>query len=501
MKNITKAVIILTLFSCINRVLGFCFRIFLSYSVGESGVGIYQIAISLFSVLCTMVASGLPVIISRQTAIYETRGQRAKQNQLTTMGLTISLVMAILLIVATLALKNLFVCFKINNQAISLLYLMLPALIFSSTQNVFKGLMWGKKSFFEMSLIDLIEQVVRISLCIVLSLIIVKEALWCAGIALNVACFVSMVLSIVYYKKAKCKLEFCKSDFSYLFKCSTPITAMRIIGSLVQPVMAVVIPLRLASCGFSAEETMVLYGAAVGMVLPMLFLPSAFIGSLGLAIIPDISGAYANSQTGNLSKQIKSAFLFTTVISLLLVPIFSILGTPISKFLFNSTVAGTLLESSAWIMLPLGLSNLSSSILNAVKLEYKGFLNYGIGAVALVVCIIVLPQFLGINALIFGMGVCMSISAILNIRTLSKALNLKLKLTSMVIKLCLFLIPVSIIISNIYSIFKQHLPVSINIIICGVVSVACYFLLCSVFNIVDFSPITLRIKKLRHKKS
>ena len=44
MKSITKAVFVLTIFSVISKLLGFAFRIFLSHSIGEQGMAIYQIA-------------------------------------------------------------------------------------------------------------------------------------------------------------------------------------------------------------------------------------------------------------------------------------------------------------------------------------------------------------------------------------------------------------------------------------------------------------------------
>ena len=425
MKSITKAVFVLTIFSAISRILGFVFKVYLSHSIGEEGVAIYQIAMSLFFVLLTFVASGIPSIISRQVAVYSNTKQYSKNLTLITSGIMVVSVLSVLVIVLCFALKNVFYSLKIDNQAIELLYLMLPAFVFSAYQNVFRGYIWGKSDFFKMSLIDLIEQVCRISLCFILATNLFNiSTLFAAVISLNVSCFISMLLSMIYYLRNKGRFAFAKHDAIYLVKSSAPITAVRMVGSFVQPITAVVIPLMLVKAGYQQSDALSLYGAATGMVLPILSLPSTFIGALAQALIPDLSSKMASKNNNAITQQVRSAIMFTTIISLILVPIFSALGYEIGEFLFNSKMAGQLLEMSAWIMLPLGLNNLSSSMLNAIGLETKGFINYFIGTAVLIICLFTLPQFVGINAIIIGMGLCMTISSVLNIAMLSKKLSI-----------------------------------------------------------------------------
>ncbi len=492
MKAITKAVFILTLFSIISRILGFVFRIYLSHTIGEQGIALYQISTSLFFVLLTIVASGIPSIISRQVAKYNARQEYNKIHNIISSSLILVAVLDLIIVFVMVISRGLFSFLKINEQAIELLYLLIPAFIFSSFQNVFKGFMWGRSDFLKMSIIDFIEQLLRILLCFLLATNLFKvSTLYATVYSLNFACLISLLLCLFNYIRNKGKFKFSKQEGIYIVKTSFPITMVRIVGSLVGPITAIAVPLILSSVGYTESQALGLYGATTGMVLPLLALPGTFIGSLSLALIPDLSSKLALQNNHGIVNQVKSAITFTTIISLILVPIFTGLGYDIAKVLFNSELAGSLLTMSAWIMLPMGLNNLSSSMINAVGLELKGFINYIVGTIGLVLCIVIFPKYIGINAVIIGLGVSLTISSVLNISMLSKKLRIKFKILKTVLLLCVLILPVYILIVNCFGVLKFVFPSLINIVICGSVGALAYLLLCLVFNIIDISHIKI----------
>ena len=112
MKSITKAVFILTLFSVISRILGFVFRIYLSHSIGEEGIAIYQISMSLFFVFLTFVSSGIPSILSRQIARYNAKKEYHKIHNIISSSLFIVALIDACVILFLLAFRNLFQMFQ-----------------------------------------------------------------------------------------------------------------------------------------------------------------------------------------------------------------------------------------------------------------------------------------------------------------------------------------------------------------------------------------------------
>ena len=300
MKSLFKTVVLITIFSFLTRLLGFVFRIILSRTIGAEGIGLYQVASSLFMVLLTIIASGLPLIISRMSAVNYAQKEEKKQASLITVAMIYALILSILLCVIVLAFKNVFAKFLTDEGCILILIVMLPSLIFSAVYSVFRGSLWGKGNYFALCVTEFYEQVVRIVVGILVissSYSAMKNAIN-IGWSMTIACFLSMiyvVLLFFYYggKMGKAK----KEQLKPLIKQSTPITLMRVVGSMVQPLIAFIIPARLTSIGYTSSQALSLYGVAVGMTMPLLFIPSTIIGSLSTALVPDISAAVADRKS------------------------------------------------------------------------------------------------------------------------------------------------------------------------------------------------------------
>ena len=67
--DLVKAVALITIFSILTRILGFVFRIYLSWEMGAEMLGIYQVALSIIGVLMMLVSSGLPLTLSKFTVL------------------------------------------------------------------------------------------------------------------------------------------------------------------------------------------------------------------------------------------------------------------------------------------------------------------------------------------------------------------------------------------------------------------------------------------------
>ena len=78
---------------------------------------------------------------------------------------------------------------------------------------------------------------------------------------------------------------------------------MRVVSSFIQPIIALIIPARLMAIGYTSSQALSLYGIAVGMTMPLLFVPTTIIGSLSTALIPDISKALAQNDKTHIEKR------------------------------------------------------------------------------------------------------------------------------------------------------------------------------------------------------
>lgn len=503
MKSLFKTVALITFFSVFTRIIGFFFRVYLSRTIGAEGLGMYQVAFSIFMVLLTIISSGIPLIISRLSAGYRVKKDTKSEGALVTTALIFGFVISVIICLVVFLFKNLFASLFTDQRCIEILIVLIPSLVTSAVYSVFRGALWGQGNYFALCVSELFEQVLRIFICVLIvgsSLSAIENALNVAW-SLTFACIGSMIFVVLlffYYGGKMNKPS--KKIFKPLFRESLPITGIRVAGSFVQPLIGLIIPARLMAIGYTSSQAMSLYGIAVGMTLPLLFVPTTVIGSLSTALIPDISSAMVKNDHQYIQNRIRTSILFALFVSALFIPAYMGVGELAGIFLYDEVLSGTLLQTAAWVMLPLGLTNISSALLNSLGLEVKSFINYCCGALVMFVAMWFLPSLVGINALVWGMGISYIITAILNIRMLKKKTKIKLKLLKPLIMLSLLIIPSAALSSFVTSLCNNFFPMFISICLGGGVSVVSFIALCAVFNVVDIQFFWGEVKKKLVKK-
>lgn len=509
MKSLFKTVFIIIFFTGLTRLLGFVFRIWLSRKIGAEALGIYQISFSIFMVFLTLITSGLPLIVSRLTAKYTAEKNTTKEFQSTTAATIIAFVLSIFISILIIVLKNPISSIFTDERCIGILISLIPALIFSSIYSVVRGNLWGKKKYVATCSAELFEQFIRIIICFILLCGIFPNINGEIGAALSlsIACIFSCIFVVILYLKSGGKFKK-PNGYKYIIKSSAPITGIRISSSLIQPLVSIIIPMQLVSAGYTSSQALSLFGIASGMTLPLLYIPLTIIGSLAYALVPDLSSASAKNDENYISSRVTSSILFSLFIAFFIVPLFMGAGENIGIFFFDNAQSGILLTNSAWVIIPLCLTNISSSILNSVGLEVKSFKNYIIGGIVMLACIWFLPKYVGINALIWAMGGCFTISAILNIRMIKKQVCPSLKLKKYFITFTLFLIPTAAITSFSTSLLSLFIPLFFNLAISCTLGACFFILLCLIFNVFKFSTIIIWLKdnkiifknkKIKHK--
>jgi stage V sporulation protein B len=301
---------------------------------------------------------------------------------------------------------------------------------------------------------------------------------------------------IAIYFKSGGTISNPKHQFKSLVKDSTPITAVRTVSSIVSSIIAVIIPIRLQLFGYSSTEALSEFGIIMGMTFPIIMIPSTLISSLAVTTVPTISEQskdidkdgvdHITSLKNKVMFSIKSSIIFSSV----LISTFITLGIPICEFLFNNSKAGVYLTFATVVMIPLGISQITSSILNAIGLEIKSLKNHVISSCLLIVSIYFLPEYFGTYALIIGYFLMATISAALNISMLKKR-----KLIDLSFLKTIALILIIILISATLGIFIHNLlslPLIADIIISTIFTFGSTTILLLTFNVANFKVILFR---------
>lgn len=501
MKSIFKSVAIITVFSVITRVLGFVFRIYMSRVLGSEMLGIYQIAFSIFGVLLMLVSSGLPLVISKLTAKYATRGDREGEHKMMSSALILSLVFSVSICLIMLAFTPVLNLILVDKQCVTILLVLLPAVVFSAIYSVFRGNLWGHDKYFGVCTTELFEQIIRISICIVFFTFVggSLNGVLGAGLSLVIACFCSAAFVVSLYFVQGGRLKKPNKTMREITKSAGPITAVRFAVSMMQPLIAVIIPIMLERAGYSTSQALGLYGVATGMTFPLLFVPTTLVGSLSMAIIPDLSTAQTNNDAGHVKNRTSSSIAFALFISTFLVPLYVAVGEKVGVFFFDNATSGVLLSRFAWVMIPMGLTNITTAILNGLGLEMKSFLNTILGSVLMILGAVALPHFVGIDALGYSLGLSMTLTAALNLRKIKKATSAPLNIMKPLVKMCLISIPVAALTSFVAGILEHFFTPFFVLAFSCTLGALFFFLLCLVFKVLNIDAYLIKIKKFKLK--
>ncbi len=501
-KNLYKAVFIITLFSILTRILGFFIRIFMSRQLGAEIIGIYQISVSIAGVFLTIVNSGIPLTISRLSAKYIAENNLDKSNKVVTSGTIISFGLAVLICLFTIIFRPLITTLSNSSLVTSVLIALLPCIIGSSLNVGFKGYLWGYQKHFENCMVDFIEQIIKLVLIIITVSFAgsIEQGIINCAISVSVACLVSTFISMLYYFKNKGKFSNPKGYYKELFKKSSPITLLRVISSLGGMIISVIVPLKLVAVGYTLEQAMSLFGIALGMTLPLLYLPNTLVGSLATALIPDLAKLKAENNMQEFTEKVKTSLTFSVFISLILVPCFMGVGRYVGAFVYNNELSGVMLEYCALMMLPEGINNITSSVLNSLGLETKSFVNYCLGSVLLILSIIFLPKYFGIYSLAIGMTASLIVSSYLNLRMIKKEIGSKSLILKDMIKMLIFLVPSVLINRWTYNLCSLIFTTFFSIAISSIIGFFFYVILCLVFKIFTIDSLLVNFKKIKTMK-
>lgn len=495
-----KAMFCVTFFSVATRALGFLLKIYLSRNLGSVLLGTYQVAMSIFGVLMTLVSSGIPVVLSRNISYYSGQNNKKAIGSIVSSGLILTFAICFVVSIIIIFFPNSLGFIFTSSASTEMLQILLPALIFSSIYEVLRGALWGEQKFFIISFTEFLEQITRIIAIVILfeTSILDMSLTNKTALSLSIGCIISAIVVCIIYIKSGGKINNPKYEFKNLLKTSTPITAVRTASSIVSSIIAIIIPIRLMTYGFSQTEALSEFGIIMGMTFPLIMIPSTLISSLAVTMIPSISEQSNDIDSNNLKDKtiLKSKINFsiktTVVFSSLLISTFLALGIPICKFLYDNSKAGIYLCYSSILMLPMGISQITSSILNAIGLELKSLKNYAISSALLIVSIYFLPKYMGTFALIVGQFLMSTTSSILNISMLNKRNLIEFRFIKTIISMLGISLFSSLIASSVYHLFSNWLL--IGLIFGGIVAAGSTMLLIYIFNIANFKVILFKHK-------
>jgi len=467
--NIYRSAAQVTAFSIVEKTLSFVYRIILSRQIGAEGVGIYQICLSVFSVFLTAASSGIPVTVSRLIAKNAATGQAEEKHPVVTAGVLSALAFTLPCAILLYLCRDLYGFLFPDKSYVYIFIILLPGLVLTSVYAVMRGSFWGNKQFLPYSVIELAENAVMVIFGIILIPFTddAEDGARAAVVAVLISYIFSFLVSLGWYLFTGGKFVNPKNELKPLFAASLPVSVMRTFTSLLNSCVAMFLPALLTKCcGYSDAEALAIYGAVLGMSIPILFMPNSLIGSIAVVVAPELSGNFYAKRYDKLKKDIERTIKSSVLIATVLIPVTFVCGRDLGLFLYRNELSGQVIRNFSFMMLPMCISMITTTVLNSMHYEVKTLIYFFIGAVTMLCCIFAFTKLFGINAYMIGLTASFIITTALNMRLLKKNCP-EIKTAAYTVRSCV-VCSVSCVFGELfYNLFDGVLPTLWKIIVCG----------------------------------
>lgn len=503
MNTVYKTAVTVTVFSLMEKFLGFIYRIYLSRAIGSEGVGLYQITLSVFALLLTLCSSGIPATVSRLITKYRATKDFSRINKVATAGFLITISVALPVTLIIFIFPKTFAFLFADERCLSLFLVILPALTLNSVYSVLRGIFWGNKDFLPYSVIELIEEAVMIVVGIILVLGAknVVSGANRAIIAVLVSYVVSFTLGVLLFAYRGGKVSPPKSELKPLMLSSLPITAMRTASSVAGSIISVILPAMLIKSGLSASKATSEFGAFFGMAMPLITSPMSLIGPFTVVLIPQIAENFYKNDKNALSSDIEKALNLTIFLTALTVPVFFCFGEDFGILLFSSYEGGIYTSRSCYLTILLSLSSLTTSILNSIGKETETLLSFLVSATLLVASILILPKFIGIYSLLVGYTLLYGVNTVINLALIRKKTGVRLKTGGFAFYSILFMLPSALLGVLLKKLLINHLGSLITSILVCIIILIFNGLFYAVFNLIDYKDLINRLPLKKKKRT
>ncbi|MBR5439820.1 MAG: oligosaccharide flippase family protein [Clostridia bacterium] len=474
-----------TLLSLIERALGFVYRVFLSRTLGAEGVGIYQIALSVVGLLITITASGIPITVSRIMIKNNAENGKNSNGSIVFAGIFLSLAISLPITLLLFLFPDAFSFIFTDKRCFEVLKIILPGVVITSIYAVIRGYFWGKKRFLTYSLIELFEEIVMLifGIALILNMKNTLDGVKRASYAVLISYALSFIVATIFYFIHDGKVNKPFKLLKPLVASSAPITAMRTTTSLINTLIAIILPARLVLSGMTSQVALASFGELSGMSIPLIYIPSTLIGSIALVLVPELSENYYKHNNLTLKNNIEQSIKCSVFISSLIIPVFLSMGSELGFLLYNNVNAGVYVQNACIIMFPMSITMITTSILNSLNLEKYTLIYYLIGASFLLVCIYFLPKYLSVYSLVLGLLLSYVTTAVLNLILIRRTCKIKPNYKRFILVSLLFIIPSSLFGYFLKGVLLKVLPSFIAILTSSVAVVIFTYLFYRIFNL------------------
>lgn len=354
---------VLVLSNIIVRIIGMIYKVWLAKEISPVALGLHQLSMSVYSVFITPVASGLPNATSRLCAKYLKESQ--EENVLASAVKIAFFPLAISLILMLLFPNLLARLFLHQDNAKIVILALIPAVTLGGLASLPQGLLHAKGKSYLSGIYEIIEQLFKILLAIILVRLFKNATVEVQAALPNIAISIGGILSFIMLFLSVKGVNFKKGGYSKeLLENALPPTFARLGTSLLHLGTTTILPIGLMAYGLTKEAALSQYGILTSMAYPVVFAPMTVIGALCVVTLPEIAKNLDNKKI--IIQKARSSFLITLSITVIFSVLVLLFAPYLAKTFFKQETAGKFMVLLIPSIIFLGLSQTARTLLNGL---------------------------------------------------------------------------------------------------------------------------------------
>ncbi|MBS3970363.1 MAG: polysaccharide biosynthesis protein [Clostridia bacterium] len=437
-QNFLKGAFILSLAGVTVKLMGALYRIPLARLIGGEGMGLYQMAYPVYTMILALSTAGIPVAISILVAEKNAREDYQGGKRVFWVSLMLLTVIGAMFSVL-LYFNSYWLAGNVlyDERAFYAIIAISPAIFITAITSAFRGYFQGNQTMLPTALSQVFEQLIRVATVLTLAYLLLPYGIEFAAAGATFgavtgsigAALVLILFYIIYRGKYGVKPSYRSLGKEPIISIMLRIGFIAVplsLGGLVMPVMqlidATIVPLRLQVAGYSIARATELFGQFSGMANTLINLPTIITISLAVSLVPAVSEALANKNIRQARARIGVAIWITCLLCLPAAVGLWLLATPIAILLYDIAEVGSSIAVLAPAALLLGLYQTSSGALQGTGKTYLPVKNLLIGIMIKAIfnyILVAMPGF-GIKGAGYATAMGFTVAVILNYRDLQK---------------------------------------------------------------------------------
>ena len=433
-KTFVKGAAVLALSGLICKVLGAIYRVPLGNTIGTEGMGNYQMAYPVYSLLLVISSAGVPIAVSKMVSEECARGNFRGANEIFRVTLAALLAVGVLsFILLYAAATPIAAAMGLKSAALSLRMLS-PSLVFVAMVSAYRGYLQGRQLMGATAVSQVAEQLVRLTLGLYIARMwMPMGAEYGSGGALlgvTLSELAGLAVIMGYYAAKRKEFSFpwtadrarVKRILGLLWRLAFPVTLGACAAAIVSAIDSSVVMRVLTSEGYSQTDASSLFGLLSGFVQPIVNMPTVLFAAISMAIVPALSAELACKRLKSAARHADMAYKTGIILGLPCSVGLFLLAEPLLAAMFSGLspqdigIAGSLLRILAPSVFLMSVSQITTGILQGSGRTVYPVLSMLLGSIVKLFMgmWLIRMEALNIKGAAWGTFICFLITAIIN---------------------------------------------------------------------------------------